>query len=226
MTITTPRTRNCSTAVFTIVALLAAFGMSADARARAAYRPLNDVEGIDFNALLLPIAEVTADQDGSCRGLISSPLGVVRGIVQVEPGARKAWATFPSGHGIGLAEIADLQGAGPYQGRLVGVLPVSEAFRPNSLRVGIIDGVGTEAKVMMQDIHFTRSSLPERAPALLFQDGDEMLLYAFDGSTFRLIERKTIPPGTSAPTLEEVLISGYWIGADPGSASCFGAVAG
>ena len=75
--------------------------------------------------------------DGSCRGLISSPLGVVSGIVQVEPGGQKAWATFPSSQGIALA-VADLQGAGPYQGRLVGVLPVSGAFKPESLRAGIM----------------------------------------------------------------------------------------
>ncbi len=150
--------------------------------------------------------EVIADQDGSCGGLISSPLGVVGGIVQVEPGGRKAWATFPSPHGIALAEIADPQGAGPYQGRLAGVLPVSGAFKPGSLRAGIIGGpVGfsvdmgtTEAKVSYSDISFRGSWLPDSSPGLWFQDGDELFLYAFDGSAFRLLERKTIPPGTSA----------------------------
>ena len=176
--------------------------------------------------------EVIADQDGACGGLISSPLGVVRGIVQVEPGGRKGWATFPSPYGIALAEIADLQGAGPYQGRLAGVLPVSGAFKPDSLRAGIIGGPvgftidigGSEARrpPIQQDLYVMRSSLPDNSPRLWFQDEDELYLYAFDGSAFRLLERKTIPPGPSAFTIEEVLRSGVWIGAEPGSASCMG----
>ena len=51
---------------------------------------------------------VTADDDGSCRGTLSSPLGVVTGMVQVAPGARRAWATFRSGHGIGVAIVDPL----------------------------------------------------------------------------------------------------------------------
>jgi hypothetical protein len=172
--------------------------------------------------------EVIADQDGSCRGLISSPLGVVRGIVQAEPNGRNSWATFPSLHGIVLAQIADLQGTAPHQGRLVGVLPVSAAFRPDSLRVGLVVGpvgfaidVGTsEAKVSVSDFSIMRSSRLESSPALAFQDGDELFIYTWDGSSFRLLDRKTIPPGTSAHELENVLISGWWIPAGPGSPSC------
>ena len=108
------------------------------------------------------------------------------------------------------------------------MLPVSGAFKPGSLRAGIIGGpVGfsvdmgtTEAKVSYSDISFRGSWLPDSSPGLWFQDGDELFLYAFDGSAFRLLERKTIPPGTSAYTLENTMISGVWIGAEPGSASC------
>jgi hypothetical protein len=204
-------------ALASVMITIAAIGTSARAGENDIPTATNDI----------PV-EVIADQNGSCRGLISSPLGVIRGIVHAEPGGRKGWATFSSLHGLALAEIADLQGAGPHQGRLTGVLPVSGAFQPGSLRAGIITGpvgfaidIGTsEAKVQMQDIHFTRSSLPDSAPALWFQDGDELFLYAFDGSSFRLLDRKTIPPGTSAVTLENVLISGYWIGAEPGSTAC------
>ncbi len=172
--------------------------------------------------------EVTADDDGSCRGTLSSPLGVVTGIVQVAPGARKAWATFRSGHGIGVAEIADVRGAGPYQGRLVGQLPVSGAFKPDSLRAGIIvDPLGfaidvgtSEAKVSTSDSPVGRSSRLESAPALLFQDGDALFVYAFDGLAFRLLERKAVPPGTSAVDFTDIVITSYWIGAESGSTSC------
>lgn len=202
MTITTPRSRSRFTPVITIVALLAAFGTSfAASPARAADRPLNaiDVWEVDLRdrnrvtisadvtvtgsdgrqttsniiAVLIGFMDYTDDAcladgvDASSRGisdgtsntillggLISSPLGVVRGIVQAPPGG-------PAGFAI---------------------------------------DVGT-------------------SEALLFQDGDELFLFKFDGSTVRLLGRKTIPPGSSV-TMEDVLISGYWIGAQPGSATC------
>jgi hypothetical protein len=176
---------------------------------------------------------VTADQDGACGASIDTPLGPVRGIVQVDPSSAHgvtAWATFPSWYGIGLGEIADVRGAGPHLAKLVGTLPVSGAFRPHSLRAGIIAvpsgfaiDIGTsEAKVQMQDVHFNRhSSTIESAPALSFQDGDDVFVYAFHGSTFHLLERETVPPGTAASTLQNVLISGYaWTDAAPDSVSC------
>lgn len=101
-----------------------------------------------------------------------------------------------------------------------GVLPVSDAFRPDSLRVGNIRG----PLDFSIDVGASEANTADM-PAVSFQDGDALFVHVFDGVRFRLLARKTVPPRASAVVMHDVLISNFqWTPAEPGSAWCVGFV--
>jgi hypothetical protein len=87
---------------------------------------------------------------------------------------------------------------------VIGTLPVSDAFRPASLRLGIV-------AIPAGDARRAGARLP--VPALAFQDGDDVFLYAFAGQTFRLLVTATVtdtvPHGASAADIIDLLLSRY-----------------
>ena len=208
MTMTTPRSRNRSTPVFTIVALLVAFGMFSGAPARAADR--TDGRQTTSGIIAILIGAAASPSTGFMEYTDDNPC--------VANGVELSRRSISDGTSNTVA-FAD------------GVLPVSDAFRPDSLRVGRIRGPldfsidvgGSEAATA--DMPVARSSRLEEHPRVVFQDGDELFVHVFDGVSFRLLARKTIPPGASVVTMTDVLISSFqWTPAKPGSAWCVGFV--
>jgi hypothetical protein len=112
---------------------------------------------------------------------------------------------------IGTSESLTIQ-AGTTKGSIiastssgvVATLPVSDAFRPESLRLGIVPIPASDAG---------RTGARVAVPVLAFQDGDEIFLYAFASHTFRLLVTATVtdtvPHGASAADLIDLLLSRY-----------------
>jgi hypothetical protein len=137
---------------------------------------------------------------------------------------------------IGTSEALFTVQAGTTEGSIVastrsgavGALPVSDAFRPESLRLGIVAiliGVAVDPSAAPAFIDgsliYGSDERPGGArqlvPVLAFQDGDEIFAYAFVGRAFRLLERSIVPFGASASAADliELLLSRYTFGPIP-----------
>ena len=82
---------------------------------------------------------------------------------------------------------------------MVGTVPISAAFVAGSARVGII------AILIGQVVR--------QAPVLSFQDGGDIVVYVFDGSSLRQLARECLPPGVSAWAFSDILVSSFSFGA-------------
>ena len=97
---------------------------------------------------------------------LTAPLGSTKGSV-VASADGHAWATFPYQDGIALFDLGDLAGPGPLQPALLGTLPVSASFDPDSTHLGII-------AILI-------GLVVEPAPSISIQEGNRLRLYAHDG---------------------------------------------
>jgi len=190
MTITTPRSRSCSTSVVTIVALLAAFGMFAAANARAADRPLNAID-VWETVLQLPIADEGDMHFGPARVDLRD-----RNRVTIS-----ADVTVTGGDGRQTTSS---------------IIAILIGFMDYTDDVGLVDGVDASARGISDGTSNT-IFFGARACAAIGRAWNAYLRAAIIGGPNGF----AIDVGTSeALTLENTMVSGYWIGAEPGSATC------
>jgi hypothetical protein len=103
------------------------------------------------------------------------------------------WATFPSGQGLDLYSLGDLDSSAPLEPQHVATLPVGVDFRPGSQRLGII--------AMLIDL------VVKPLPTISYQAGSELFQVAFDGERFRNVSRQPIPEGASGLIMDDGI---YW----------------
>lgn len=123
---------------------------------------------------------------------LTAPLGSTKGRVVASTDGR-AWATFPYESGLALFALGNLAGTGPLEPALLGTLPVTASFDPDSTHLGII-------AILI-------GLLVEPAPSLSIQEGNRLRLYAHDGDEFRLLAEQTLVPGAEGLMEDE----GNWI---------------
>jgi hypothetical protein len=141
-------------------------------------------------------------QAGATKGSVrasAAEKGVSFNFTKVEfsfvPGHDDAWAAISIEDHIDMYGVAELDAGGTRRGRLVATLPVGDDFRPESLRLGII--------AMLIDL------VQQPAPAIWFQDGDQMRLYVFDGGGFRLLAQQPATSKVTMITFNDVLVSSW-----------------
>jgi hypothetical protein len=105
----------------------------------------------------------------------------------------EGWATFPSDRRVMLVHVPEMSGEGPYDGTIVASVPAGAGFRPESVRVGII-------AILI-------GLVVQRVPVVGFQDGGDIVLHVFDGSSMHLLARQPIPAGQTASGFWDLLIS-------------------
>ena len=190
MTITDPRSRSRFTSVVTIVALLAAFGMSAAAHARAADRRLNDVEAIDLN-LELPIPD-----EGNMR-------------------FGPATVDLQDGNRVKISADVTVTGGDGRQ-TTSGIIAILIGFMDYTDDVSLAGGVDASARGISDGTSNT-IMFEARACAAIARAWSTYLRAGIIGGPNGF----AIDVGTSeALTLENTMVSGYWLGAEPGSTTC------
>jgi hypothetical protein len=104
------------------------------------------------------------------------------------------WATFPADDELVLVHVADMGGADPLTGTVVAVAPAGDAFRPDTMRVGII-------AILI-------GLVVQRLPAVVFQDGDDVVLRLYDGTNLTELARRPAARLPS-PSVFEDLVAGF-----------------
>jgi hypothetical protein len=120
----------------------------------------------------------------------TAPIGSNKGSFVAAPDGR-VWAALASSAGIRLFDLGSLPAPGAVQPVQAGFVAAAPGFDPRSTHLGII-------AILI-------GLVAQPAPALSYQVGDELVLAAFEGSSFRTLGRQEIPAGASGLMPEDGL---------------------
>lgn len=123
------------------------------------------------------------------------PIGSNKGSFTVAPDGA-LWAAFAYAGGVRMFSFYDLLISSVVQPTPKGVIAAGAGFDPDSTRVGII-------AILI-------GLLAQPTPAVSYQVGEEVIVAAQDGGTFRTVARQTVPPQASG-LIESEGISFYFI---------------
>lgn len=126
------------------------------------------------------------------------PVGTNKGNFVAGPDGR-GWFVFASSEGARFMNVkmTDLMVSSYLAPVTVGTHFAGDGFDLRSIRLGII-------AILI-------GLAPQSVPALSYQQGDELVVAAFDGTGFRTVARQPVPPGASGLMEDEDLFTFFYL---------------